>query len=125
MSTDDLIWKMTKFKLNPPQNRFFGKSRFVSRVGLLLCSVTQTNFISSGFHLIQAALEHKHEFTGVPKKDVKPCQKRKEFWETPPVCLRLSRITLKVANIERDPSGLALIRRAMKCTRASISRTTT
>lgn len=63
-STDDLIWKMSKFKLNPPQNRFFGKS--------------------SGFHLIQAALEHKHEFTGVPKNNVKTFQKRKEFWELPP-----------------------------------------
>ncbi|PFH53689.1 hypothetical protein AMATHDRAFT_73129 [Amanita thiersii Skay4041] len=61
----DYITKLGRLRLNPPHNRFFGKS--------------------SGYQLVQTALDMKNEYTGnkILRKPVLS-SKRSEFWNMPP-----------------------------------------
>ncbi|KAL9708656.1 Gypsy retrotransposon integrase-like protein 1 [Leucoagaricus gongylophorus] len=63
----DMIGKLAKLNLNPTQNRFFGKS--------------------SGYHLIQTALDLKSQYKGGIQDTTTPVelmQRRPEFWDIPP-----------------------------------------
>ncbi|CAA7260660.1 unnamed protein product [Cyclocybe aegerita] len=60
-----LTLQLSRLKLNPPVNRFFGKS--------------------SSMQLVLTALNLKQEYTGVPLKPTKrESVKRNEFWSLPP-----------------------------------------
>ncbi|KAJ3561273.1 hypothetical protein NP233_g10294 [Leucocoprinus birnbaumii] len=59
-----MVGKLAKLDLNPPQNRFFGKS--------------------SGYHLIQTALDLKSQYKGSVTTPSELKRRRNEFWEIPP-----------------------------------------
>lgn len=81
LQEEELIGKLKRLHVDPPQGRFFGKSRYESTVSLYAPQLKA----SSGYQLVQTALDIQSEYVGKALQPHIMEGQRSQFWFCPEV----------------------------------------